>query len=242
MFTAQRLLILLAAALVGMAFGTTAADAAPERHKFEITFEGNWGVLWYVRLADGEPHHNCLTGIASDGESSFEAWTRNRRKVTARLYVDRRRGSFFGAVPLETALERKFTFGQVPKGCEIEYGRALGDFDCDDGSPQWGRFRNPPAYLDIAGGRGRVGIGVRREQETEHINEIWDFCPFWGQDEGKIGGQAKLSARKLFSGRTQTVRGLARADVGGGNGDGVHEQEGFQEWRLKIRYLKPRKG
>src|SRR5215207_6051897 len=127
MTTPQRLLTLLAAALIGMAFGTTAADAAsklPRKQKFEVTFEGNWGVLWYVRMNDGEPHHNCLTGISSDGESNFDAWTKRKRKVTTKLYVDKKKGSAFGGIPIQAALERKFTFGQVPKGCEQEYARA----------------------------------------------------------------------------------------------------------------------
>lgn len=243
MSTPQRLLTLLAAALIGMAFGTTAADAAPKvpkKHKFEVTFEGNWGVLWYVKMADGEPHHNCLAGHTADGSVDFDAWTRNKRKITTKLYADPRKGTFFGAARIETALERKFTMGQVVKGCEQEYARAEADLDCDDGFPQWGRFRNPPAWLDIAGGRNVISVGVRREAAQEHINEIWDFCPFWGSYEGNIGGRAKLSKKKLFSGRTQTVKGTSRQDVDGLKGDGTHEQEGFQEWKMKIRYVKPK--
>jgi len=241
MFTAQRLLTLLAAALVGMAFGTTAADAAPKvpkKHKFEVTFEGNWGVLWYVRMADGEPHHNCLTGISSDGSVDFNAFTKNKRKVTTKLYVDKKKGSAFGGIPIQAVLERQFEFGQVPKGCEIEYARAKSEFDCEDGMPQWGMHGNPPAWLDIGVGRGRIGVGVRYDNDL--IDDVWKFCPFWGQDEGKIGGQAKLSTKKLFSGKTQTVKGYSRQDVDGFKGDGTHEQEGFQEWKLKIRYVKPK--
>lgn len=241
MFTTQRLLILLTAALIGMAFGTTAADAAPKKRKFEVTFQGYWGVNWYVRVEDEEPHHVCIGGYGADGEENFEAWTRNRRPVRATLYADPRKRSFFGRVPLETALERKFTMGQPDPGCKEEYGKAAADLDCDTGSPQWGRFGNPPAYLDVAGGGGRVGVGVTREGKDELIERVWKFCPFWGVYEGDIGRNApgKMNMGKLFSGKAQVVKGYARQDHPGGGA--LHEQEGYTEWKMKIRYLKPKK-
>lgn len=239
--TPQRLLILFAAALVGMAFGTTAADAAPKKQKFEVTFEGDWGALYYIRLEDEEPHHVCIGGYGSEGGSIFEAWTKNKRKVKATLYADAKKGAFFGRVPVETALQRSFTFGRPDPGCVEEYSEARAKYNCDDGIAQWGRFGNPPAYLDVAGGGGRVSVGVSREREDELIDDVWDFCPFWGRYEGKIGrnAPARISTKKLFSGKTQTVKGSARQDLPGGGAQ--HEQEGLTEWKMKIRYIKPKR-
>ena len=215
------------------------ASAAPKKAKFEVTFKGYWGVAWYVRLEDEEPHHVCIAGYGADGDSEFEAWTKNNRKVTATLYADPRKGSVFGRVPVETALERKFTMGQADPGCKEEYGEAASKLNCDSGSPQWGRFGNPPAYLSIAAGRGVASVGVDREQEAELIDHVWDFCPFWGHFEGDIGSEAKLSTKKLFSGKPVTVKGTTRQDYPGGGGH--HEQEGYQEWSMTIRYVKPKK-
>ncbi len=236
----KRLLLpLLALCALSVCLPTT-ASAAPKKAKFEVTFKGYWGVDWYVRMEDEEPHHVCLAGIGANGESDFEAWTKNNRKVTATLYADPRKGSAFGHLPIETALERKLTMGQAHPGCTEEYGKAASELDCDNGSPQWGRFNNPPAYLDIAAGRGRVGVGVTRYEEEELIAQVWDWCPFWGNYEGKIGNEAKLSSKKLFSGKPVTVKGTTRMDYPGGGGN--HEQEGYQEWKMTIRYVKPKKG
>jgi hypothetical protein len=235
MSTPQRFLILCLAVVFAMGLGQTAADAAPKKQKFEVTFEGYWGVSWYVRLSDEEPHHVCLAGIGADGDAELEAWTPGKRKVKATLYADAKRGSLFGRVPIETAATRKLTFGQVHPGCEIEYGDAASRLNCDSGSPQWGRFGNPPAYLELAAGRGGIATGVVRAQRDELIDEVWDFCPFWGAYEGEIGSSTKLSAKKLFSGKPVSVKGYKRQDFPGGGG--FHEQEGYTEWKLTIRYL-----
>ena len=87
-----------------------------------------------------------------------------------------------------------------------------------------------------------TGLTPEVAERNDLIDQVWKACPFWGQDEGKIGGQVKLSKKKLLSGKTQTIKGTSRQDVDGGHDDGVHEQEGFQEWKLKIRYVKPKKG
>jgi hypothetical protein len=36
------------------------------------------------------------------------------------------------------------------------------------------------------------------------------------------------------------VKGTTRMDYPGGGGN--HEQEGYQEWKMTIRYVKPKKG
>lgn len=229
----------LAALLVpAAALNPSAAAAAPRKAAFDVKFQGDAGALWYVKLADGEPHHPCLAGDGAEGSVDIDAATKGKRTVRSRLYLDQRQGHVFGRVPLEVVEHRSFTMGGALAGCDEDYAESAGRLDCEDGSPQWGLHGNPPAWLDVAAGRGTVAVGVSPEKQSELIDHVWNFCPFWGQ-RPEIGGRAKLSTRALLSGRPQTVKGRVVTDRQGG--DGEHAQEGVATWKLTIRYLKPRR-
>jgi hypothetical protein len=224
------------AVLLGLAAASPGdAAAAPQKATFAVQFEGSFDASWNVRLDDGEPHHPCLVGDGAEGAVRVEAGTRGTRK--ARLLLDRRRGHVFGRVPLQAAELRTFTMGQAVKGCEEDHAESAGRLDCGPNA-HWGRDGAAPAWLDVAAGRGGVSVSVARDQEPETIDRTWPFCPFWGARDPKIEGSAKLSTRRLLSGRPQTV--TARASHAETGGEGRHAQEGQAEWRLTIRYVRPR--
>lgn len=230
---------LVAAALIGAAFGSTAADAAtglPSKQKFEVTYEAEYGQDWY---AYGDDNQNwdfaeqCIVGIRGTGSSEFHA--RTKKKVVS-LPANAKKGVIYGQVPVEAWLFRKVTLGQrPPEGCGYsDYDELASRLDCEDGAPQWGRHGNPPAYLNIIAGKGVISTDLHREREKELIAHVLPFCPFLGTEEGEVGGVAKLPAKRLFDGKAHTIKGKGRHDQ---TGPSTHQAEGFSEYSLTIRYL-----
>ena len=238
MNTPQRFLTLCLAVFVAVAFGQTAADARglPPKQRFEVTYKAEYGQDWY---AYGDDNQNwdfaaqCIVGLRGSGSSEFHAQT--RKKVVS-LPASAKQGVIYGQVPIEAWLNRKVSLGQrPPEGCGYsDYDELAARLDCDNETPQWGLHGNPPAYLNIIAGKGVVTTDVRREKEKELIDYVIPFCPFLGTDEGEVGGAAKLPAKKLFSGKAQTIKGKARHDQ---TGPSTHQAEGFSEYSLTIRYL-----
>ena len=241
MSTSQRLLTLCAAVLVAVLLGQTAADARglPPKQKFEVTFKGEWGQDWYAYGDDNQNwsyQDQCIVGIGGNGGAQFDAW--RTRKVVS-LPADAKKGVMYGQVPIETALTRTVTLGQKPPvDCDDTYLELASHLACDQ-TAQWGRFGNPPAYLNVIAGKGVVSVDVFREKEQELLDQIFPWCPFYGDGEGKIEGGAKLPAKKLFDGKPHTIKGKGRADQ---DGPSTHEAEGYYEWSLTIRYVKPKRG
>jgi hypothetical protein len=236
----MRRLLLPLAALCALAVCAAPAQALPKKQKFEVTYKAEYGQDWY---AYGDDNSNwdyaeqCIVGIRASGSSEFHAQT--KKKVVS-LPADAKKGVIYGQVPVEAWLHRKVTLGQrPPEGCGYsDYDELASRLDCDSGSPQWGLHGNPPAYLNIIAGKGVVSTDVRREKEKELIDHVLPFCPFLGTEEGHVGGAAKLPAKKLFDGKAHTIKGKARHDQ---LGPSTHQAEGFSEYSLTIRYVKPKK-
>ena len=241
--TLRLLATLIAAALIGAAFGSTAADAKgglPPKQKFEVTYKAEFGQDWY---AFGDDNQNwdfavqCIVGLRGAGTSEFHA--KRTRKVVS-MPADAKKGVIYGQVPVEAWLYRTLTLGErPPEGCGYnDYDQLAAKKDCDAETPQWGLHGNPPAYLNIIAGKGVVSTDVRREREKELIDYIWDFCPSYGHEEGEVGGVAKLPGKKLFDGKAHTIKGKARHDQ---LGPETSQAEGFSEYSLTIRYLGKKK-
>jgi hypothetical protein len=229
---------LLAAALIGAAFGTTAADARtglPPKQKFEVTYTAEYGQDWYAKGDDNSNwsyQDQCVVGMGGSGSSEFHA--KRSRKVVS-MPADAKKGVIYGQVPVEAWLYRTVTLGQKPPDdCDDTYFELQSHLDCESQSPQWGLNGNPPAYLNVIAGKGVVSTDVAREKEQELIAQILPWCPFYGTEEGQVGGGAKLPAKKLFDGKAHTIKGKARHDQ---LGPSTHQAEGFSEWSLTIRYL-----
>jgi hypothetical protein len=231
----------LAAALVGALIGTTAADARglPPKQKFEVTYKAEYGQDWYAYGDDNQNwdyQDQCVVGMGGSGSSEFHA---QRSKKVVSMPADAKKGVIYGQVPVEAWLYRKVTLGQKPPAdCDDTYLELANRLDCDSQSPQWGLNGNPPAYLNIIAGKGVVSTDVAREKEQELIAQILPWCPFYGTEEGQVGGGAKLSSKQLFDGKAHTIKGKARHDQ---LGPSTHQAEGFSEWSMTIRYLKPGK-
>jgi hypothetical protein len=238
--TSQRCLTLLVTVLAAVLLGQTAAQAGglPPKQKFEVTYKAEYGQDWYAYGNDDrnwDYAEQCIVGIGGNGTAQFDAW---RTKKLVSLPADAKKGVIYGQVPVETALSRSVTLGQKPPlDCDEAYLELASHLACDQ-TAQWGRFGNPPAYLNIIAGKGVVSLDVAREKEQELINEIFPWCPFLGTEEGHLEGAAKLPAKKLFDGKPHTVKGKARRDQ---LGPSTHQAEGFSEWTLTIRYLKPKR-
>jgi hypothetical protein len=228
---------LIAVAAAGLP-STATATAAPKKATFEVKFAGEWGALWYAKQADGEPHHVCLAGEGAEGSVDLDARTVGRSPARAGLYLDRARGHVFGRVRLGVVERRSLDMGGAIKGCDEEHAESTGLLDCERATARWGDAGGPPAWLDVAAGRGGVSVSVDRDQTSETINGAWRFCPFWGAVDAKIEGTARLSTAALLSGRPQTVRGRSTHDHPAG--EGQHAQEGRSSWTMTIRYVRPR--
>jgi hypothetical protein len=238
----MRRLLLPLAALLALSLCAPAANAGglPPKKKFEVTYKAEYGQDWYAHGDDNanwDYAEQCIVGLAASGSSEFHAQT--KKKVVA-LPADAKKGVIYGQVPVEAWLFRKVSLGQrPPEGCGYtDYDELASRLDCDSGSPQWGLHGNPPAYLNIIAGKGVVSTDVRREQEQELINHVIPWCPFLGTAEGEVGGAARLPAKKLFDGKPHTIKGKARHDQ---LGPSTHQAEGFSEYSLTIRYVKPKK-
>ena len=239
----MRRLLLPLAALLALAVCVPPASAAlPKKQKFEVTYKAEYGQDWY---AYGDDNSNwdfaeqCIVGIRASGSSEFHAQTK-KKKTLVSMPADAKKGVIHGQVPVEAWLFRKVTLGQrPPEGCGYsDYDELASRLDCDSEAPQWGLHGNPPAYLNIIAGKGVVSTDVRRENEQELIAEVLPWCPFLGTEEGHVEGAAKLPAKKLFDGKPHTIRGKARRDQ---LGPSTHQAEGFSEYSLTIRYVKPKK-
>jgi hypothetical protein len=240
----RRLLLPLAALLALSVCLPAAANAGglPKKQKFEVAYHAEYGQNWY---AVGDDNSNwdfaeqCIVGIGGQGTSEFYAHTKTKKTVVS-MPADAKKGVIYGQVPIEAWLTRRVFLGQrPPEGCGYsDYDTLRDRLDCEDGSPQWGLHGNPPAYLNIIAGKGHVTTDVRREKERELIDHVLPFCPFLGTEEGKVGGVSKLPAKKLFDGKPHTVKGKARHDQ---LGPETHQAEGYSEYSLTIRYIKPKK-
>lgn len=242
MNTPQRFLTLCLAVFVAVAFGQTAADAKglPPKQKFEVTYEAEWNSVW---IASGDHNTNwdfadqCVVGIDGRGRSQFGAQT---KKTVVSLPADAKKGTIYGQVPIRAWVVRGFSIGErPPEGCGYDdYDELSQRVDCSN-APQWDHWEgegwdNPPAYLNVIAGKGVVNTDVRREREKEHLATQLPYCPFLGTKEGDVGGTAKLSTKKLFSGKPVTVTGKAEHYQ---SSVSTHRASGDSKYKLTIRYL-----
>jgi hypothetical protein len=231
------------AALLAMAVAlalSTTAEAAPKltKQKFAVTFKGEHGQDWVVRLTDAEFEPNCTIGPGAYGSSQLDAQTRKTQVVT--FLANRRAGTALGSAPVDAFLNRTFALGSTPPDdCrDVSYERWSGE-SCSDAPAAWSYWpHSPPADVAITAARGRIAVEVRRAEKERLLEELFPLCPFAGVEEGKIEGTTKLAKAKLFSGKAQTVKYSARHDYPAPKD---HEVEGLYEWTLTIKAIKPKK-
>jgi hypothetical protein len=71
-----------------------------------------------------------------------------------------------------------------------------------------------------------VSTDVRREKEKEHINYIWDYCPSYGHEEGKVDGVARLPRRSSSTAGPHDQGQVSSRPVG----PETSQAEGFSEY------------
>ena len=201
----------------------SAADAAPKKQKFEVTFEGDWGVHWYVRMDDERApprlpdRHRAPTAM-----SEFDAWTQEQAQGQGDALRGREEGRRLRPRPGRgRARAHSSTFGPgADQGCGDRV-RRRGEraSTATDGMPQWGRSRQParvPGHRRRR--RTRRRRGRPRSEEQELIDEVWDCARSGATTRARSAAQAKLSRRSSSRGKPQTVKGTTRQDFPGGGG------------------------
>jgi len=230
---------LIAAALCALAavFVVAApAQAAPKLQKFSVKFAGENGQDWIVHETDAEHEPNCLIGPGAYGSTELHTYTTGFE--TVKVYADRKKGFLTGNAPLEAFLSHELTLGSMPpKDClDAEYKRLQSEKDCSVVA-QWNKSHPwRPASVSFGVARGKVSVDVDLAEEYDVVDADLHNCPGAGYDDTKIEGTTKISTKKLFSGKPVKVKFHTRNDHPAPE---HHDVEGFYEWTLTIKALKP---
>jgi hypothetical protein len=228
-------------AVAGLLAVTGPAHAAPKLklQKFAVKFEGEHGQDWKVSPTDDEYEPNCILGPGAYGGSELHTYTTGTEIV--KVAADSKAGVLTGRAPLEAFLSHELTLGSLPPDdCrDVDYMRLQSVKDCSPVA-QWNKSHPwRPAAVNFSVARGKVGVEVELAEENDVIAADLERCPGAGYEETKIEGVTKISTKKLFSGKPQTVKFHARHDY---PAPAQHDVEGFYEWTLTIKAVLPKKG
>jgi hypothetical protein len=228
-------------AVAGLLAVTGPAQAAPQLklQKFAVKFEGEHGQDWKVSPTDAEYEPNCTLGPGAYGSSELHTYTTGTEIV--KVAANAKAGVLIGRAPLEAFLSHELALGSLPPDdCrDVEYTDLQSRKDCSTVA-QWNKSHPwRPAAVNFTVARGKVGVQVELAEEYDVIMADLERCPGAGFEETKIEGTASISAKKLFSGKSQKIKFHARHDF---PAPAQHEVEGFYEWTLTIKALQPKKG
>jgi hypothetical protein len=215
-----------------------AASSGGKLQKFSVKFTGENGQDWLVKETDAEHEPNCILGPGAYGSSELHTYTTGFE--TVKVYADQKHGVLTGSAPLEAFLSHELTLGSMPpKDClTVDYKHLQSAKDCSPVA-QWNKSHPwRPANVFFGVARGKVEVEVTLKDELDVIEADLANCPGAGYDDTKIAGVTKISAKKLFSGKPVTVKFHTRNDHPAPE---HHDVEGFYEWSLTIKALKPAK-
>jgi hypothetical protein len=222
-----------------LAVTTGPAQAAPKlkMQKFAVKFVGEHGQDWKVSPTDDEYEPNCIIGPGAYGGSELHTYTTGTEVVS--VAASRKAGVAIGRAPLEAFLSHELALGSLPPDdCrDAQYAQLESNKDCSPVA-QWNKTHPwRPAYVSFTVARGKVAVDVDLAEENDVIMSDLARCPGAGYEETKIEGVRPISAKKLFSGKSQTIKFHARHDY---PAPAHHDVEGFYEWTLTIKALPPK--
>jgi hypothetical protein len=212
-----------------------AASSGGKLQKFSVKFTGENGQDWLVKETDAEHEPNCIIGPGAYGSTELHTYTTGFE--TVKVYADQKHGVLTGSAPLEAFLSHELTLGQLPpEDCrDVEYKRLQTAKDCSP-TAVWNKSHPwRPANVAIGVARNRVQVEVDLKDELDVVDADLHNCPGAGYDDTRIDGVAKISTKKLFSGKSQTIKFHTRNDHPAPE---QHDVEGFYEWTLIIKAVK----